>query len=226
MTKPQHKQQQPDKDKEKPAKKKLHLIYGHRRRKHNSDSDTNEDDEEPSQSEYDSVNNSAHSEDLNEDDEEGTVVQSSSGGSSSGRRRVVKQRFRTKRKKNIAKFVDRENLSETELNHDLSDNESDDDELANRNRRSTQKTGSDSKLNEDEKAATNSTHSLTMHEEDLTKVSSLESNITSSSLTPSESNPAEILVGNQQTDTDLVQTRYIIMCGLYIWDVTGVTLNY
>lgn len=71
-------------------KKNVRLLYGYRRRKHNSDSDTNE--------------STFEDEDIGEE-------------------KSIKQRnskLKINRKKNIAKFLDRDNLSETELN-DLSD---------------------------------------------------------------------------------------------------------
>jgi hypothetical protein len=109
---------------EKP-KKKLRLIFGLRRRKHNSDSDTNdEDDSDDNQVSSDLNNSQEFNEGEEEDDEEGTLIQSSSGGSSSGRhRRIQRKRNRVKKRvKNIAQFVDRENLSETELNTRQSEN--------------------------------------------------------------------------------------------------------
>lgn len=71
-------------------KKNVRLLYGYRRRKHNSDSDTNE--------------STFEDEDIGE--EKSTKQRNS--------------KLKINRKKNIAKFLDRDNLSETELN-DLSD---------------------------------------------------------------------------------------------------------
>ena len=81
---------------QKSGKKKIHLIYGLRRRKHNTDSDTNDSDEEASGPE--------------EENEEIC-------------RKIAKPQ-RRQRAKNIAKFLDRENLSETELNIVSTDEES------------------------------------------------------------------------------------------------------
>lgn len=103
--------------KDKTQKKKLRLIYGHRRRKHNSDSDTNDSlsDEDAESSEVTEEPN---------DDDEGTIVQSSDSGSRSLRNRRENNRrnvLMKKRRVNVAKFLERENLSETEINPDLSE---------------------------------------------------------------------------------------------------------
>ena len=100
---------------EKPPKKKrnVRLLFGLRRRKHNSDSDTNESESE-----------------LND-----------SGGN--GRRSFLsddesaddKPRPKSHRQKNIAKFLDRENLSETEMNIVLSGDDDEDNNAGNKTNR-------------------------------------------------------------------------------------------
>lgn len=106
-------------------KKNLRLIYGHRRRKHNSDSDTNDDE-----SDSDSF-------DENEDDEskvfnEFDEAEEEESESDEDRRAGSSKR----RRRNVAKFIERENLSETEMmsqessshsSSDTSSNESDSD---------------------------------------------------------------------------------------------------
>ena len=89
-----------DQSEQKSGKKKVHLIYGLRRRKHNTDSDTNDSDEDASESQE-------------ENESEETC-----------RKTAKPQAQRRQRAKNIAKFLDRENLSETELNIVSSDEES------------------------------------------------------------------------------------------------------
>ena len=89
---------------------KVKLLYGLRRRKHNSDSDSNEDEE----------NENDYSKSDNDDD---TVVQSSGSDRRSRRRNEIKRKAPIK--KNVAKFLDRDNLSETELNLNSENSSSD-----------------------------------------------------------------------------------------------------
>lgn len=72
-------------------------MYGLRRRKHNSDSDTNDSEDEASD---DKRGFSSDSDDLESED---TQVN----------QEIIKKKTR---KKIIAKYIERENLSETELN--------------------------------------------------------------------------------------------------------------
>lgn len=99
-------------------KKNLRLIYGHRRRKHNSDSDTNEDDDESSVSGgseddskvFDEYEEAESEDEENEENEENEEVK---------KERTKSDKY--KRRLNVAKFIERENLSETEMNEaDLS----------------------------------------------------------------------------------------------------------
>jgi hypothetical protein len=76
-------------------KKKTNILFGRRRRAHNSDSETNEEDSESS--------------DLSSDQES----DKSSRGSKGRRKAAANSR---RRNSNIASFLEREDLSETELN--------------------------------------------------------------------------------------------------------------
>lgn len=82
------------------SKKKTRLMYGQRRRKHYSDSDTNESE---SEEEKDSGSNKSYH---SEEDEE----------SESRPRRGRREKIGARRRNNVARFIERENLSETELN--------------------------------------------------------------------------------------------------------------
>lgn len=102
---------------EKVSKKKLRLIYGHRRRKHNSDSDTNESQSE--EENQNDLNENETEKSFQSEDDEGTIVQSSDSGSRSHNRQSNRRRranLPARRRVNVAKFLERENLSETELN--------------------------------------------------------------------------------------------------------------
>lgn len=83
-----------DEDDDDPRKKKVKLLFGHRRRKHNSDSDTNESNDDERSAAYDE-----HGTDSDDNDDD-----------------------KLRRRKNENFCLERENLSETELNM-LSDEE-------------------------------------------------------------------------------------------------------
>ncbi len=137
----------------------------------------------------------------------GTVVQSSSGGSSSGRRKVAKPRYRVKRKKNIAKFVDRENLSETELNTNLTDKESDEDVHNSKNKLSSKNSNPPKNLDAIINAAEIAAKSHTSSTHAVTQQTSLNSN--QAILTLGNQSPTDFLNTHQQTDMDFVQMNYL-----------------
>ncbi len=148
---------------------KVKLLYGLRRRKHNSDSDSNEDEEDE--------NDYTRSE--NDDD---TVVQSQSSGSDRKSRRRNENKKMTSKKKSVAKFLDRDNLSETELNLH-SDNSSSDEN-------SSDKKSIPKYSNQNLKKPTNNlTNSIQLNKEDKNK--------TSETLTQTQP--------NNQNDIDLLQ---------------------
>ena len=124
---------------------KSRLIYGHRRRKHNSDSDTNDE---------------STFEDLDE-----TNPDEANKSSSSSNRRPTRSSNNKKsnRKKNVTKFLDRDNLSETELN--LSDDNY-------KKKKKKYKTNSDneSSFNSDESTSDSSTSSNSSDKTKLNKI--------------------------------------------------------
>ena len=89
------------------------MIYGYRRRKHNSDSDTNDEEESSDDSK---VFNEGLDDDSNEDD--------SDGKSDEEKEERSHEKQLPRRRMNVAKFLERENLSETEM-RDLSNSSTD-----------------------------------------------------------------------------------------------------
>lgn len=119
---------------------KSRLIYGHRRRKHNSDSDTNDE---------------STFEDLDETNPDES--------NKSSNRRPTRSSKKSNRKKNVTKFLDRDNLSETELN--LSDDNY-------KKKKKKYKTNSDneSSFNSDESTSDSSTSSNSSDKTKLNKI--------------------------------------------------------
>jgi hypothetical protein len=120
---------------------KSRLIYGHRRRKHNSDSDTNDE---------------STFEDLDE-----TNPDEANKSSSNRRPTRSSNNKKSNRKKNVTKFLDRDNLSETELN--LSDDNY-------KKKKKKYKTNSESSFNSDESTSDSSTSSNSSDKKKLNKI--------------------------------------------------------
>jgi len=85
----------------------VRLLYGLRRRKHNSDSDTNESD--TSEGDESANRSSRRFSPKKTSEEEGEIHEANMNSQK-------KKKKQQEKKKNIAKYIERENLSETELN--------------------------------------------------------------------------------------------------------------